>query len=49
MDRRGIWFVYSCGLWHVNARFSKFLGALCWAHERLKDFTVVLLPSFSVA
>ena len=45
----GLRFVYSCGLWHVNTRFNKFLRALCWAHERLKDFTVVLLPSFSVA
>ena len=42
MDRRGTWFVYSCGLWDVNACFNKFLRALCCAHERFKQAVVVL-------
>ena len=28
--------------WNVNARFNKFLTALCWAHERFKYSGVVL-------
>ena len=34
----------SCGLWHVNALFNKFLRALCWAHERIKHSDVDLFP-----
>ena len=37
MDRRETWFVYSCGLWHVNAPLNNFLTVLCWAHERFKE------------
>ena len=29
-------------LWHVHARFNKFLRALCWTHERFKHSDVVL-------
>ena len=29
MDRRETWFVYSCGLWHVNAPLNNFLTVLC--------------------
>ena len=41
-DRREIWFVYSCGLWHVNAPLNNFLTVLCWAHERFKHIAVVV-------
>ena len=42
MDRRETWFVYSCGLWHVNAPLNNFLTVLCWAHERFKHTAVVV-------
>ena len=48
MDRRETWFVYRCGLWHVNAPLNKFLTVLCWPHERFKHAAVVVLPSFLV-
>ena len=42
MDRREIWFVYSCGLWHANAPLNNFLTVLCWAHECFKHTAVVV-------
>ena len=42
MDRRETWFVYRCGLWHVNAPLNNFLTVLCWAHERFKHTAVVV-------
>ena len=42
MDRREIWFVYSCGFWHANAPLNNFLTVLCWAHERFKHTAVVV-------
>ena len=46
MDRRETCFVYSCGLWHVNAPLKNFLTVLCWAHERFKHTAVVFAIIF---
>ena len=42
MDRRETWFVYRCGLWHMNAPLNNLLTVLCWAHERFKHTAVVV-------